>query len=103
MIFQLDHMDDRFMAAGVHVMICGQHPVSMSINDTYTPGIRFPVMFKYEMELSGIGQERRPNLESPNGDESFPYFELCLETMDFADRTGNGDTYKCQFGRRSGL
>jgi len=78
-----------FMAAGGHVMICGQHPVSMAINDTYTAGVRFPIMFRYEMDLRGAGQDRTPNIQFPDGDESFPYSELCLETMDFADTDQN--------------
>jgi hypothetical protein len=74
-----------FLAAGGHLMICGQHPVSMSINDTYAPGVRFPVMFKYEMDLRGQGQDTAPDVEHPDGDQSFGFFELCLETMEFAD------------------
>ena len=74
-----------FMAAGGHIMICGQHPVSMSINDTYAVLVKFPVMFKYEMDLRDAGQDRAPDIENPDGDQSFAYFELCLETMEFAD------------------
>jgi hypothetical protein len=72
-----------FMAAGGHLLLSGQHPVSMSINDTYAPGVRFPIMFKYDLDLRYGGQDR-PDIENSAGAESFPYLDLCLETMDFA-------------------
>jgi len=74
-----------YLAAGGHVLIAGQHPVSMSINKTYTPRqIRFPVIFAYELDLRQYSQEQRPDPRSPSGDDSFPYRELCLETMEYA-------------------
>jgi hypothetical protein len=72
-----------FMAAGGHVMICGQHPVSMVFNKTYSSGVRFPAIFKYDL-LRGPGGQNQPNVKDPPGDQSFPYLELCLETMDFS-------------------
>jgi hypothetical protein len=73
-----------FMAVGGHVLLCGQHPVSMTINDTYAPGLRFPVIFAHELDLRENDQSVAPEPENPTGDDSFAYRELCLETLDFA-------------------
>jgi hypothetical protein len=73
-----------FMAAGGHLLLCGQHPASMSINDTYAPGVRFPVMFEHELDLRENDQSVAPDPQEPTGDESFAYTDLCLETLDFA-------------------
>jgi hypothetical protein len=73
-----------FMAAGGRLLLCGQHPVSMSINDNYAPGVRFPIMFQYDLDLRYGRQDSAPDIENPPGAESFPYVDLCLETMDFA-------------------
>lgn len=89
-----------FLAAGGHMMICGQHPVSMGVDKVYVPlGIRFPIMWKYE--IGGWDQTRVPTsamVENPPGDEAFPYLEMCLETMDFAEtgyRRRRGSGYNC--------
>jgi hypothetical protein len=80
-----------FMVAGGHVLITGQHPVSMAINKVYTPvALRFPVMFAYELDLRHYQQDwyiPYSFLEDPPGNESFPFFDLCLETMEFATAT----------------
>jgi hypothetical protein len=72
-----------FMAAGGKVLICGQHPVSMALNKTYAPKVRLPAIFKYDLQFSA-GDQDHPNVANPPGDQSFPYLELCLETMDLA-------------------
>jgi len=78
-----------FMAAGGHVLISGQHPVSMSVDKVYAgPGMRYPLMYKYDLDLRQYSQENPPTttmVERPPGDESYPYFELCLETIDYAE------------------
>jgi hypothetical protein len=74
-----------FMAAGGKVFICGEHPVSMSINKQYAPGLRYPVIFKYELDGLYSSQEVWPNAQvRPPADESFAWQDLCVETMDFA-------------------
>ena len=73
-----------YMAAGGHILIAGEHPVKMSINRNVAPTVRFPVMFQYELDLRRHGQDVPPDPNDPTGDESFPYRDLCLETMEFA-------------------
>jgi hypothetical protein len=84
-----------YMAAGGHLLICGQHPVSMSINDTYAPDARFPIMFQHELDLRKRGQDTPPDTENSTGDDSYGFRDLCLEAMDFAftdaDRWRPGD------------
>jgi hypothetical protein len=76
------------MAAGGHVLYCGQHPMSMSIDDVYTPvAMRYPMMYAYDFDQRVYRQDRAPTptmVQNPPGDESFPYFEMCLETIDYA-------------------
>ncbi|MCK5617833.1 MAG: hypothetical protein KAJ17_00460, partial [Candidatus Krumholzibacteria bacterium] len=73
-----------YMAAGGHILIAGVHPVKMSINRDVAPRMRFPVMFQYELDLRGHNQHDTPDVSNPPGDLSFPFRELCLETMEFA-------------------
>lgn len=72
-----------FLAAGGHLLINGNHPVSQGINLDYKIGMfRYPLIFLYEL----LGDQRSvPNANTPLvGDESFMYRELCLETLEFA-------------------
>jgi len=71
-----------FMEAGGHILISGRHPLTATINRLFfsvTP--RFPFMFLYDQEGD---QERTPRIDDPQGDESFAYRHLSLETSDFA-------------------
>ncbi|MCK4773418.1 MAG: hypothetical protein KAT30_01485, partial [Candidatus Krumholzibacteria bacterium] len=94
-----------FMAAGGHILICGQHPVSTAINKNTAPVLKYPVMFKYELDARSNGQDDEPDVERPSGDESFQWFELCLEAMDFAKTDFNryrGSGLMCEtFAERS--
>ena len=73
-----------FMAAGGHILICGNHPVSTATNKTTASVLKYPLMFKYELDARASGQDDPPDVDRPSGDESFQWFELCLEAMDFA-------------------
>ncbi|HEX5132666.1 MAG TPA: hypothetical protein VFX92_09280 [Candidatus Krumholzibacteria bacterium] len=69
------------MAAGTHVLITGAQPVQNVVNRSLAPNVRYPLIFKYELEGS---QTTAPTPEDAVGDESFVYKDLCLETLDFA-------------------
>jgi hypothetical protein len=69
------------MAAGVHVLLTGAQPVQNVVNRSLAPNIRYPIIFRYELEGA---QTATPNPEDVVGDESFGYRDLCLETLDFA-------------------
>jgi hypothetical protein len=91
-----------FLAAGGHLMVSGQHPVSMSIDKNYTPdGMRYPLIWKYEIDLVRHSQEDGPSpemVEDPPGDQTAPYLDFCLETMDIAlseFRLRRGAAYVC--------
>jgi hypothetical protein len=74
-----------YMAAGGHVLIAGQYPVTMSINaDFTTADLHFPVVFLYDLDQRKHRQDQLPEVADLSGDESFPYRELCLETMEYA-------------------
>jgi hypothetical protein len=70
-----------FLAAGGHLMIAGQHPVSMVVNPSIAGGLRYPIIFQYELEGD---QEGRPDIEDPPGNQSFAFKDLCVDVMDFA-------------------
>ena len=82
------------MAAGSHVMVCGNFPVQDVCSRTYTKGARFPIIWLYELEGK---QDGAPVLDPTVGDLSFAYRELCLETLDFSvqntQRVRNKNTY----------
>jgi len=69
------------MAAGSHVLITGAQPVQNVVNRQFASNVRYPLIFKYDLEGS---QTAEPDPAAPVGDESFAYRELCLETIDFA-------------------
>jgi hypothetical protein len=71
------------MAAGGHIMICGRQPVQLVISRTATVGVRYPLIFLYEMD-GKQGPATGPDITSTVGDQSFAYRELCLETIDFS-------------------
>jgi hypothetical protein len=79
-----------YMAAGGHVLICGQRPVSMAIATSIFDDIRLPILFAYELDASEDGSDRPPGpwewgvIDGPVGRYSFPYRDLCVETMDLA-------------------
>jgi hypothetical protein len=70
-----------YLAAGGHLMIAGQHPVSMSVNPMVSIGVRYPIVFLYELEGDQVSP---PDIEDPPGDESFAYRDLCIDVMGFA-------------------
>jgi hypothetical protein len=77
-----------FMAAGGHVLICGSHPVANVVDLSFAErGLKYPMIFKYDLDLRAYSQEDAPTVQmvaNPPGDESFAYFELCLETMEYS-------------------
>lgn len=69
-----------FMAAGGHVFINGTHPMSNAINRNLAGGIRYPMIFLYEVEGQ---QTRTPDPDRPIGDQNFAYHEMCLDVLDY--------------------
>jgi hypothetical protein len=90
------------MAAGGHIMICGNFPIQDVCSRAYTNGVKYPVIWKYELgDGSGAAQQggQGPNIDSPTGDLSFAYRELCLETMDFSVQNNQRARSKNQYCR----
>jgi hypothetical protein len=80
------------MRAGVHVMITGRKPIQNTRMRVGGPTVRWPVIALYEFEPGSnqIGQSPPSDyLTNPPGDHSFPYRELCLETIDFGILTNS--------------
>jgi hypothetical protein len=69
------------MAAGVHVMIAGNHPIQLVENRNYAEDVRHPLILKYELEGGQTGSG--PDLNNPIGEESFGYKELCVDVIDY--------------------
>jgi hypothetical protein len=88
------------MAAGGHIMVCGNFPVQDVVSRTYTKNVRFPIIWLYELEGK---QSDAPVLDPTVGDLSFAYRELCLETMDFAIQNTQRVRGKNQYCRIDGL
>jgi hypothetical protein len=76
-----------FMAAGGHLMVSGNHPMSNVINRGFASGLKFPLIWKYDVNLVQGGQDDPPTpdmIRDPPGDECTAYLNFCLETMDIA-------------------
>jgi len=73
-----------FMAAGGHVLVCGEQPLSLVINRAYfSTSLKFPLLFKFELEGEQTG--RYGDQVGDNryiGDESFAYLDACVSHLD---------------------
>ena len=77
-----------FLAAGGHVLICGEQPMTSALNQQYTENIKYPLIFQYELQGDFDGNYGN-QIDDPVGDRSFPYQEMCLDALDIA-YTGYG-------------
>lgn len=91
-----------FMAAGGHVLITGQHPMSNVKSRALGGAVRYPLIYLYELEGE---QEREPDIENTLGDQSFTYKEMCLDAIDYAvssfSRRRTSDMYCSVVGIRN--
>jgi hypothetical protein len=73
-----------FMAAGGHVLVCGEQPLSLVVNRVFfnTP-LKFPFVFKYELQGNQTGYYA-DQIGSGQfvGDESFAYLDACVSHLD---------------------
>jgi hypothetical protein len=72
-----------FMAAGGHVLLCGQQPMTMVFNVQFLNNKRFPFIFQYELRGDQDGNYDN-QIDNPVGDRSFAYRDMCLDVMDIA-------------------
>ncbi len=77
-----------FMAAGGHLLICGEQPMTTAINQQYSDGLIYPIIFQYELQGDYDGHYDN-QINNPVGDKSFPFQEMCLDVLDIA-YTGYG-------------
>jgi hypothetical protein len=75
-----------FMAAGGHVLVCGEQPLSLVINTSYfKKPVKFPILLKFELEGNQTG--RYADQIGDNrfvGDESFAYLDACVGHLDIS-------------------
>lgn len=74
-----------YMAAGGHVLLCGEQPMTAVINQGILGSPGFPVIFRYEL----AGDQKAPYDDSDIGtsgvgDNSFAYNECCLNVIDIS-------------------
>jgi len=73
-----------YMAAGGHVLLCGEQPMTSVFNPN-VGGQIFPLIFRYEL----TGDHKSPYEDSDVGekgvgDNSFAYYECCLNVLDIS-------------------
>jgi hypothetical protein len=88
------------MAAGGHIMVCGNMPVQDVVNRDFLASARYPIIWQYELEGAQGGT---PDINHPVGDLSFAYRELCLETMEFSITTAQRERGRNQYCRIDGI
>jgi len=89
-----------YMAAGGHVLLCGEQIMTASINrNSFAPqNPAYPMIFRYE-----LGGDQDGNYEDSDlggwgvGEESFPYDDCCLNALDI------GYVVSISSRRRSGV
>ncbi len=73
-----------FMAAGGHLLLVGNQPMSMVVNrDVVATSFRHPLMYEWELE-GNASTDSPPNLDDPVGDLSFAYLDMCLDVVDYS-------------------
>ncbi len=72
-----------FMAAGGHVLICGDQPMTASFHNQYQAGLRFPFILQYEF-LGDQDGDYDLQLDNPVGDQAFPFRDMCIDVLDIA-------------------
>jgi hypothetical protein len=72
-----------FLAAGGHVLVCGNQPTTMVFNVQFINNKRFPFIFQYELRGDQDGNYDN-QIDNPVGDRSFTYFDMCLDVLDIA-------------------
>ncbi|UCG52273.1 MAG: hypothetical protein JSW58_01580, partial [Candidatus Latescibacterota bacterium] len=76
-----------YMAAGGHVLLCGEQIMTASINrHSFLPNnVAFPLIFRYELTSDQDGEYRESQIGQWGvGDKSFPYDDCCLNVLDIA-------------------
>jgi hypothetical protein len=80
------------MEAGVHTLIAGNHPVQNVVPRGGTFAVRFPLIPRYELERQdaqvGTGPIQQ-DIDSPPGNLSFSYKNLCIDVIDYAILLGS--------------
>jgi len=84
------------MAAGVHIMLAGQHPVQLVENRGFISGARHPLIVKYEMEGDNAQTGTGPDVDNPMGEIAFAYKELCVDVIDYGYMTFTRRRYRQQ-------
>ena len=74
-----------FMAAGGHLLLCGEQPMTAVINSKFLGNGGFPVIFRYEL----TGDQKSPYDDSDVGvtgvgEMSFAYNECCVNVLDIS-------------------
>jgi hypothetical protein len=72
-----------FMAAGGHLLVCGNQPMTMVFNIQFIQGKKFPFIFQYEMRGDQDGNYEN-QIDDPVGDRTFAFREMCLDVLDIA-------------------
>jgi hypothetical protein len=77
-----------FMAAGGHVLLAGQHMMTLAINASRFPHRPplYPIIFRYELAGDQDGNyypDQEPGVRGV-GEDSFAYSECCLNVLDIA-------------------
>jgi hypothetical protein len=72
-----------FLAAGGHLLLCGEQPMTMVFNQQFTNSKRFPFIFQYEL-LGDQDGNYNDQVDDPVGDQSFAYRDMCLDVLDIA-------------------
>jgi len=78
-----------YMAAGGHVLVCGNQIMTMVVNPNVFVGrgaLAFPIIFRYELAGDQDGTYGFPNNVGVNGvgENSFAYNQCCLNVLDQA-------------------
>ncbi|NIM18983.1 MAG: hypothetical protein GTO51_01200 [Candidatus Latescibacteria bacterium] len=72
-----------FMAAGGHILICGEQPMTQAINNQFMPNERYPFIFQFEL-LGDQDGDYANQVDNPVGDQSFAFQDMCLDVLDIA-------------------
>jgi hypothetical protein len=73
------HLLEPFLASGGHILICGEQPMTMAIDNNKPRDPKFPFIFLYE-----LGGKQDGTCADPIGENAFACREACLDVLDIA-------------------
>jgi hypothetical protein len=76
-----------FLASGGRILLCGEQPLTMSVNRQFLTAAAYPLILQYELlgDQDGYYEDQAQTTPpNPVGDRSFGFLDMCVDILDIA-------------------